>query len=240
LKKGASLIALVVSLWFVTDVFAETKNWSDVAELSYVQTGGNTKVQTVLLNNTLKYLPTERVIGLWNLNFLYGEIDNEKTAERYFTELRADYLWTERFYSFGNATWLKDQFAGLDARYYAGLGVGYFFVKTPKHTLVTEAGLNYTVEEFTDNTDRGYLGGRLFGKYTYSFTEKNFFSQSVEYLPDFKEASNYLVNSETALVSTLNGNLSLKTSYLVRYDNEPAAGKKKTDTIASAAVVANF
>ena len=65
-------------------------------------------------------------------------------------------------------------------------------------------------------TDWDNLGGRFFGKYIYSFTDKNNVSQPVGYIPDFRDLTNDFVNSETAVVSGLKGYLSLKASYVVK------------------------
>ena len=56
------ILVLVLVLFVATDVFAEDKKWSDQAEFSYVETGGNTEVKTVSLKNT----------GQCNIFFLYG------------------------------------------------------------------------------------------------------------------------------------------------------------------------
>ena len=233
-------ILFLMELWVSRSYSAETKTWSDTAELSFVKTGGNTDVQNLLFNNGMKYLFAPSVTGTWNLRLLNTETDGVRTAGQYQTELRLDKKYSDRLYSFGNYIWLQDKFAGLDPRQYFGLGGGYLFLNGPANILLGEAGLNYTTERFTDGTDRDYMGGRLFAKYTYLFTEKNSFSQSVEYIPGFKEQANYFVNSETALTSSINSYLSLKASYLVKYNNEPPAGKENTDTITSTTLVVNF
>jgi len=135
----------------------------------------------------------------------------------------------------------KDKFAGIDSRYYVGPGAGYNFLTGPKHFLLAEISLNYVNEKYTDDTDKEYLGGRAFAEYEYAFTDKNKFSQSVEYLHDFDDSDNYNVNSETALISALSDYLSLKTSYVVKYDNQPVPSTlKETDTILSVTLVVNF
>ncbi len=79
------------------------------------------------------------------------------------------------------------------------------------------------------------------GKYTYAFTEKNRFSQSVEYIHDFNDSKKYEVNTETALISALNSYLSMKAAYVVNYKNEPIPSTlKKTDTTTTVALVVNF
>lgn len=224
-----------------TGVCAQEKKWSDQAELSFVDTGGNTDVTSLSAKNLLKYECSDDLQAAWKLGALYGQSDGEKNAESYFSDLRLDYLFTKHLYAFGNAGWSKDKFAGIDSRYYVGPGAGYKFLYGPKQFLVAEIGLNYVNEQYIDDTDKEYLGGRAFAEYEYAFTDKNKFSQSVEYLHDFDDSNNYNVNSETALISALNDYLALKTSYIVKYDNQPVPSTlKDTDTILSVTLVVNF
>lgn len=232
---------LIVMLSMVTLGYAQEKKLTDEAELSFVDTGGNTDVTTLSAKNLLKYQFTDKLQGAWKLGALYGESDGETNAESYFTEVRLDYLFTKRFYSYTVGGWMKDEFAGIDSQYYLGPGVGYQFLAGPKHYLVGEVGLNYVKEEYIDNTDKDYLEGRAFAKYEYAFTEKNRFSQSLEFLYDFDDGENYNVNSETALISALNDYFSLKASYVVKYDNRPAPSTlKETDTILGVTLLISF
>ncbi|HEU5360283.1 MAG TPA: DUF481 domain-containing protein [Candidatus Deferrimicrobiaceae bacterium] len=219
---------------------AEEGKWHNEAELTFVDTSGNTEVTTFSAKNMLTVPFNKTTKGTWKLGALYGKSDGEKKAESYFTEIRLDHSYTDRLYSFGYGGWFKDKFAGIDARYYLGAGGGYKFLLGPKHFLLGEAGLTYTDEEYTDDTDNDFLGARLFGKYEYRFTEKNRFTQSLEWLLDFSEFDNWNLNSETALLSALNSWLSLKASYLVKYDNDPLAGVEKSDRILGVALVINF
>ena len=235
------LVVLFVIFAMATGLYAEEKRLSDEAELSFVDTGGNTDVKSLSFKNLLKYKFTEKLNGAWKVGALYGESDGETNAESYFTELRLDYLFTDRLYSFALAGWEKDEFAGINSRYYLGPGAGYKFLLGPKHFLSGEAGLNYVNEEYTDDTDRNYLGGRVFAQYEYAFTEKNKFSQSLEFLYDFDDSENYNVNSETAIISALSDYLSLKASYQIKYDNKPVPSTlEETDTILAITLVANF
>ncbi len=236
----AFLSMIIVILGTFPVAQAEEMKWQDEAELLYVDTSGNTDVTTFSAKNTLTVPFSGKTKGTWRLGILYGESDGTKNAESYFTELRVDHSYTERLYSFGYGGWYKDEFAGIDARYYLGAGGGYKFFIGPKHFLLGEAGLTYTKEEFTDNTDNDFPGGRLFGKYEYHFTEKNKFTHSLEWLLDFSEFKNWNLNSETAVVSALNSLLSLKASYVIKYDNDPIAGVKSEDRILGVALVVNF
>ncbi|MBE0557721.1 MAG: DUF481 domain-containing protein [Proteobacteria bacterium] len=245
MKKIVFSIVMAVLLSIAVTAFAEeekkVKNWSDQAEFSLVDTGGNSKTTTMSLKNEMKYAFNPKLNGLWKLGMFYGENDGETNAESYLTELKVDYLFTERLYSYGNALWLKNTFSGLNPRYSLGAGAGYKFLSGPLHTLVCEAGLGYVIDYYTDDSKHDYLNGRLFGKYTYAFTPKNSFSQSIEYLYDFSRSQNYNLISETALIAGLTDILSMKVSYTVRYANQPTpATLKNTDTILGVALVANF
>ncbi|MBN1841534.1 MAG: DUF481 domain-containing protein [Deltaproteobacteria bacterium] len=86
-----------------------------------------------------------------------------------------------------------------------------------------------------------YLGGRAAARYEYAFTEKSKFSQSLEFLYDFDDSDNYNVNSETALISALSDYLSLKASYVIKYDHQPVPSTlEDTDTILAVTLVVNF
>lgn len=237
----AIAIFLTVAIRALAEEKEVKKKWSDQAELSLVDTGGNTDVLTFSLKNELKYQFSPQWLGLWKIGVLYGESDKVKNAEYYLTELRLDYLINDRLYSYGNVAWLKNQFAGVDPRYFFGVGLGYKFLTGPKHTLIGEAGLAYVMETYINDTKHDYMNGRLFGKYAYAFTPKNSFSQSLEYLYDFSRSQNYNLISETALIAALTDTFSMKGSYTVKYDNDPAPSMlNNTDTILGVALVANF
>lgn len=237
MKRAIWFISCLVILGWGSGAFAQDekkpeKKWTEEAELSYVDTGGNTNVKTLSANNLLKYTFTNQLVGAWKVGALYAEDSGNTTAERYFTNLRLDYLFTERLYSFALGDWLRDDYAGLHNRYYGGLGVGYKILTGPRNSLLAELGPNYVQEEYTDHTKRDFLGGRAFGQYVLAITEKNRFTQTLEFLYDFDDSENYNLNSETAIISALNSYLSLKASYVIRYDHKPVPSDlRKTDTI---------
>lgn len=219
----------------------DNKSWSDDAELSYVATTGNSNVSTLAAKNlfTLKF--AEHLTFLWKLEALKGKSDGVLTAERYFTDLRLEHAYTERAYTYVNTGWMSETFAGVDRRVNAGFGGGYIFLNGPQSFLKSEAGINAVKESYIDNTDRSFTEGRVFGEYVYAINKKNKFSQSIEYLRDFNNSENYRYNSETAIKVAMNSNLSLKVSYLIKYDHEPTPiTLDKRDTIISTALVASF
>ena len=245
MKRVSVMVIIIIFGFFVTEIQAEDqkekKRWKDEAELSFVRTGGNSETTTLSAKNLLLYRFNDRLTGEWKIAALRGEDEDTVTAERYSTDLKLSYDFTERIYGALTSGWLQDEFAGFDARYYAGPLLGYKFLVGPKHFLLAEGGVNYAKEEYIDDTDEDFLEGRAFGKYEFVFTEKTKFTQSAEYLHDFDDSDNYKINSETALITALAGNFALKTSYEVRYQNRPIPESlDTTDTLLTVALVVNF
>jgi len=246
MKRRAFALAAWVLLAATSAAAAEepaknAKAWSDQAELSFANTTGNTKTTSLAGKNQLTYKFTPKAVGSWKLGGLYSKDEGQTTAENYATELRFDDLYTERIYSYALAGWNKDRFAGIDQRYYGGVGAGYKFFLGPRHFLAGEAGMNYTKEDYIDGTDSGFLTGRAFAKYEYLIRGKNKFTQSLEYLYDFSDSAHYRVISETALVAALTDVFSMKAGYTVRYDHKPVPRDlKRTDTVMSIALVVNL
>jgi len=239
--KMTSLLVIPLLLG-VGVVDAAEKKWSDEGELSSVNTGGNTNVSTFSAKNIVKYKFSEKFEGNWKASALNSKTEGVKTAENYASELRGDYLFSEHVYAGLAVGWLKDKFAGIDTRYYAGPVAGYKIFVGPKHFLKSEAGLDYVTEEYTNNTEADFLRGRAFSLYEFHFTDLNKFSQSLEYLYDFDNTNNYNINSVSAMVTVLSQNFSLKTSYEIKYDNEPIGARlnKKTDTLLAVSLLVNF
>ncbi len=233
---GAALLCICC-----VDGFAGEKKWKNEAELSYVQTGGNTDVTTLSFKNLLNYQFNERLKSAWKMGAIYGRSEGERTAESYMTELRTDYKLKEKRYLYGMAGFLTDEFAGFDSRYYGGLGAGYHSLDGPNHFLSSELGLNYSLEEYIDDTDQRFTEGRAFVSYEYAIGDHSRFSQGLEYLYDFTESENYRINSDTAMKVQINTIVSLKVGYEVHFDNAPTPETLNgTDTRFYTAIVANI
>jgi putative salt-induced outer membrane protein len=236
-----TLSLMVIILMIVTAVFAEDKKWGNETELSYVDTSGNTEVTTLSAKNLLTYKFSDKLNSAWEAGAFYAENDNVKNSERYYTKLRLNYLFTEKFYTSLIAGWEKDKFVGIDAKYYIGPALGYKILIGLKHFFLAEAGADYVKEEYTDDTDDHFARGRVFTKYEYAFTAENKFSQSVEYLSNFDDYEDYNVISETSLISSLSDSFSLKTTYEIKYKNVPVPETLEyKDTTLKVTLVINF
>jgi putative salt-induced outer membrane protein len=230
-----AVAGLAPALW------AEEKKWSDTAELSFVQTSGNTDVTSFAAKNLLEYRHSDEWAFSWKAAGLFAKTDDEKSAERYETDLRADYTASQRHYYFGLAGWKQDKFAGLDQRFFAGPGIGYLIIARDRHVLSAELGAQYAKEDYTDGTRSEFIEGRAYGKYEYRFSDTVIFSEELEYLHNFKDSAQYSIISITAMQTKLTDLFALRVAYEIRYHNRPTPEElKNTDTVLTVSLVVTF
>jgi len=241
MKIKLLVIVIITFSMLTTLLIAEDKNWSNSTELSFVNTTGNTEVTTLSAKDKLTYKFSPKIESILNLAALYGKSDGVKNSENYSARLKISYLISEKFYTSLVAGWSKDEFAGVDSKIWIGPALGYKILTGPKHTLDLEAGAEYVDEKFVDDTKNGYFNGRAFTEYTFLFSEKSNFSQSLEFNYDFENSDNYDMTSVTAITTALSDMLSLKASYNINYVNVPVpATLKKTDTALSVSLIINM
>jgi putative salt-induced outer membrane protein YdiY len=90
----------------------EEKSFSNELSFSLVNTTGNSDTLAMAGKNEMKYRFTDKWTGSWVAGALYNKSDGDKTAEKYFTNLRADYTISERWYACSLGSWLRDKFLG--------------------------------------------------------------------------------------------------------------------------------
>ena len=247
---GISVIGMAVSPASGEEAVSgeEPIGWKGNLELSYLNTGGNTSSQSFFGGGKLA-----RVFGRSTLSAegkaLYAESDGVTSDKSWWGRLKYDWRLTERAFTYASQEAQRNVLKGIEARYITQLGLGYDVIKTSSDSLKAEAGLGYVRENpiarnpdppFEPFYDFGYPSGRAFGEYIHSFTEKTRFTQTVEYIPNFKERDAYIFREESAFVAQVIGSLGLKVSYAVEYDNQPLPGFFKTDRVFNASLLYEF
>lgn len=218
---------------------APPPTWSGSAGLSYLATTGNSDTSTLGFDFDLKRVPQP-----WGLEFtasyLKSSDSGDTTAERYGAVLRGDRKLSERWSVFLSGGAGKDRFAGFDFRGVLSAGANYKMLLGPKFLLDFDMGLTWTSEQRIAAEDLDYLGGVGALNFAWIPREGTTLSQKIKYFPNFDDASNWRLFSETAFQSAVAGPISIKLSYEVRYQNKPVPGFKETDTTAKAALVVSF
>jgi putative salt-induced outer membrane protein YdiY len=253
--------------------------WTDAAELGLVMTSGNAEGTNFAFANKFKYTWSNAELAVdaaalrsesttRTLSNPAGTVVVDETsavtAASYSLGGKYRRNISERFYWYAGAGWEQNFFAGIDDRYIAGGGLGYTFVKTDRHLLKGELGVDYTREDPLGDPPpveletKSFAGLHGFLGYEFKFGEKSKLTEDLSFFENLDTTSDWRANSVTALSASLNTNLALKLSYTVKYSNEPPVTEvppdatapigtlpalftfDTTDTILTAALVINF
>ena len=228
-----SLFALIA---FAEDDKAE---WETEAQASVLLTGGNTSVTTIGAGAKTKYKP-----GDWAYsgagNFLTSKNSGNKTAEEVTASLRADRSLTETASLFANLAYLQNFFAGFSSRYSADLGYSFGIFQNDAHKLNGEISFGYQIERRTSGVDNDFLNFASALIYEYVLSKTSKFSSALRFKENLETTSDWRLNWDNSLSVRMTEMLSLQVGFVVGHLNVPVAGKLKTDTATTLAVVANF
>ena len=175
----------------------------------------------------------------------------QTTIENFQGKLRYDRFVTERLALFTSLSGRRDRFQGLDLRLNWDPGLAYYFVQDPKHQLWGEAGYDLQFDirrnsaiEAALATDGMLLGktktrhsARLFAGYRNSLNENVTFNTGLEYLQGLADTQFWRINWDIGLTAAIATRFSLATTFSLRYDNQPLAGIKTTDTLTAVNLV---
>ncbi len=218
---------------------AAPKKWKDAAELSYVQTSGNSKTSTTAGKNLFNYDWEKAALELV-AGGLGTKSKNTVTAEQYNASEKVSWKFSGRNYTFEKAALDKNRFAGILSRYDLGLGLGRTLIDRADDKMFVEVGGGYIFEDRIHAENQSFGTYRGYGKYIRNLSATANASQDFEYLGNLKDSKGYRMNAETALMASISTHFSLKTSYLWKYSNSPSAGFKKTDTTTGLAIIVNY
>ncbi|RYZ85117.1 MAG: DUF481 domain-containing protein [Proteobacteria bacterium] len=209
------------------------------SELGYVLTSGNTKVSTLTVKEKSAYTLGLNTIAFTG-SYLTSKNQGVTSAKNWNLGLRLERALSERFSIFIGQAVLGDRFQQIKQRYNSDLGGKYFIMKEDTLNWFAELGYRFTKENATVMS-RNFHYIRAYTEIEKKWNESVSTKYWIEYLPNFTESEDYLINTELSLNAMLNSVFSVKTGYLVRFDGQPAAGvPEKTDTVFTTALVAKF
>lgn len=237
----AALAALFIpGLVRADDAAAPAKKWKDSAEISYVNTNGNSKTSTTAGKDNFSYDFDAFTRLELEGGGLGSRSQNQITAEQYYAGEKGQRKYDDRDYGFEKYRWDKNRFAGVLNRQEVSLGLGRELWKTKADLLTGEAAPGYLNEERAAAKRRSVGTSRLYSKYTHDFTATSKFSQDVEYLQSLADKRDSRINTATELTTALSAHFSVKTSFLWKRSTQPPPGVAKDDEITSFALIANF
>lgn len=136
----------------------------------------------------------------------------------------------------------SDIFAGHKQRYSTDLGGKYNILHQDENwDWIVEAGYRYMVENLVTGEHKKYHQARLYTEVLKIWSPTASSKYWVEYIPNFTRSEDWLFNTELSTTVALTSIFSLKTAYLLKYDNLPASKTRKyTDSLFTTSLLAKF
>ncbi|MEQ1911521.1 MAG: DUF481 domain-containing protein [Vicinamibacterales bacterium] len=214
---------------------APPPTWDISSEVSFVATSGNSATRTTGIGTDVTHRSghaSTRASG----SYLSSVADGLTKARSLSVRGRHGFEFSQRAQVFGEGTYARDQFAGIDGRTTATLGLGYSPSTTPRHRLTLEAGFGITAEQRV-GLDVRFASASGAAHYVWTIAPGTRLTEDATFSADLDSGVNWQQTGLTAISVTLSRLLSLKASNWIEYRNAPVAGFRRTDIRTSAALV---
>ena len=208
-------------------------------ELSFVTTSGNTSTDTLGLAGGFIYRPSPWVLDA-KLAFVRTEADSVVNARSTTAASRLARDLSPKAAVFVQYDFLNSRFAGISQRHTLVVGASYKVVATAHNTLRLDGGVGYA-SETPVGLARTSTGTALVGAgYQVKLSATSDISEEARWVESLSQGGDWRFDNTAALTAKITTKFSLKVSHITHVVNLPTPGFKRTDTIASAALVAKF
>ncbi len=220
----------------------ESRKWRDTAELTYLQTGGNSEATTLGFRNKLERIWPGAVLTLDAAGVRADDttttrsavllpdgmiqIDERSetvlTAESYALEGRYDREISKHLFWFVGTGWKRNEFAGINNRYYVTAGVGNLWFENETTGLRTHYGLTFTEEEDVVGIEDSFAGARLSYDYFRKLSGTTKLESKLTVDENLDDTSDVRADFTNSLAVSMSARLALKVSLQLLYDGRPA------------------
>jgi len=247
--KSTRMFAMVLTLGLVVpagQAAAQTFRTADsipplkvTLDLGYLNAAGNTAMSTLSTGENLEYR-AERYELLQSGHIIYGRSDDVTTTEQIFTSGRMSFLVAKVTGLFVGAGYERNRFAGIAKRFEENAGLAFRLVNQPADTWIMELGGALNQQTNTLGIQRNYTSLRGATTIRHSFTKTAFLQESFEALPTTDNWTDTRINNELSMVAPISGHVGLRVAYLIKFDNVPEPGFKKSDRILTSGIQVVF
>lgn len=234
-----SLILATLVLFLSFNSFAEFEH---IGEASVVISGGNSELSTynVKSNNSYKF---SRYTTSFGGHYTLGDASDVIIVRNWDVNAKIDTKFTKTLGAFIGEKLEGDKFSGYERRLSTDVGISDVFYTSDTQELKGEVGYRNFYEKnisAAKGSKNDHMG-RLNLRHRYVAKDKFVVESYVEYLPNFSESDDYLINFGPSIAFSLTSNFSFKVGYDGRYDNQPALdGNKKLDYLYTTSIISKF
>lgn len=240
-RLALTLAALFGASFTATAVDEPKPGWHGSFGAGLSMSSGNSDAKSFNVGFDLKYDPkTKNVLKAGGL-YLRSDANGVTSADKLSAFVRDEYGFSDRFFVYGEVSYLSDSIAQLDSLFAPAVGAGYKVVKTDAMTLDLSAGFGGAFESYAgqEATSSGaYLAGEAFA---WKISPTVSLTQKATGLWKSNDTGAAYYHFEAGLSASLSKVLEMKLAYLLDHKTRPAVVTlEKTDTAFIAALVAKF
>lgn len=202
---------------------------------------GNSDTKSFNLGFDLKHDPKKRnVLKLGGL-YLRSDADGTTTTDKLAAFARDEYSFSDRFYVYGEVSYLSDAIAEVDYLISPTVGAGYKVIATDTVTLEASAGFGGAFEKYEGQDATSSGAWRAGEAFSWKISPAVSLTQKATALWKSNDTGDAYYHFDVGLTTSLSKILELKLAYLLDHKTRPAVPTlEKTDTAFIAALVAKF
>lgn len=231
------------------DSISPERVWGGDVELGLVLSSGNTQSTAVranaeILHELVSFRNKYQLQTLLQRNSQQNKDSGQKT--RYTTAQRINLVGQSnyKFYQsehsvFGRGSYLNDRFGAFEQQASVAAGYAMRAFELGEDYLDLETGPGLAYQETSDSQTSSGAIWWLAANLNYHLNAENSFRQALEWSVSL-DGKNSSWQSRSSLTSQVNGRLSMRLNFIVKYDSDPGQYRAKTDTETSATLVYSF
>jgi putative salt-induced outer membrane protein YdiY len=173
---------------------------------------------------------TEKNRYTLGLEYNREQSEDEVTENNYLGYAKYDHFFSDKWYSYVNTLFERDEFRDLNLRSTAGLGAGYQFIESELTNLSLETGVSYVNSDYDQDEDESTTTGRWAVNLDRFLLDSllQFFHFHEGYV-GFEDTETFFIRSRTGFRLPLRYGFTATAQVNYDWDNSPAAGDENDD-----------
>ncbi len=220
------------------------KSYSSSTSFSFLLTSGNTNDRSLGLDTEQNWKSTKNHFQFKG-SIIYSESEGSKDTEFYYSHFHNRIDLKSKAYILGFGKLERNVLSGYNYRLALTVGAGYFWTKSEKFVLSTEAAFGWSLENNIEkDTDSNF--SLSFPSLLISNTMQLALSSNSELvhqdiiLFNLENSEDYRVTSISSVSISISKFFSFKISYQLKYSHNSVPGFKSTDQYLLSSLVLNF
>lgn len=240
-KHGLGLLGtFFIAAQIAAQDTSPVKPWTSSIGAGLAITSGNTDTQNYNASLSTKYDPKTRIVFKADALVLRGSSNGETQVDRATAAARGEYSLSDRTFTFGEVSYLRDPFKEIDYLVAPVAGVGYRLIRSDVRNLTIDAAAGMQVES-NDTLGRSSSGALKAGEdFEWALSPTSKFTQKFTALWKTDDFADALYHFDAGLATTVMTRLELKLAYAYDHKSQPPPGIEKGDSALFAALLLKF